>query len=57
MTKTIKFLLFVLIGMLLSFLVDANLNYLTKLILISMIFLPVNIFQSDTPSHHTDINS
>lgn len=55
--KLIKFLSLVFIGMVLSFLVDSNLNYVLKLVLIGLIVLPVNLFELNHFIDHTDIKS
>lgn len=57
MSKLIKFLSLVFLGMILSFLIDSNLNYFAKMVLIGFIFLPVNMFQSLEQPGHTDIKS
>lgn len=55
--KLIKFLSLVFIGMILSFLADSNLHYMLKLVLIGLIVLPVNLFESNHFIDHTDIKS
>lgn len=55
MSKIVKFLSLVILGMVLSFLIDSNLNYFLKLILIGVMFLPVNIMQMGHTQHNTDI--
>jgi galactitol-specific phosphotransferase system IIC component len=55
--RVIKFSTLIFIGMVLSFLVDSNLHYMLKLILIGTIVLPVNLFETYQHTDHTDIQS
>jgi hypothetical protein len=57
MSKIIKFIGLVFLGVVLSFLVDSNLDYFVKLILIGVVVLPINMYQSYEQPHHTDIES